>query len=286
MIDIRLIRRRTRGIRGIAKITRAMEMVAASKMRRAQERGLAGRPYSEKIVQVLADLAALAEAGGAAPHPLLQRRPVNKIAIVHITPDRGLCGGLVANINRKTASVILEKDVPVELITVGLKGLDFMRRYGRDIKAEFTRFGDRPVLFDTLPISRLLIDGYSNGDVDLVYLVHAQFVSMMVQRPVVKQILPVEPAVITTAQNVDYIYEPGPAGVLGQLLPRFVEMQVYHAILESIASEHSARMVAMRNATENANELIEHLTLLYNKARQESITRELLDIIGGVAALA
>ena len=286
MIDIRLIRRRTRGIRGIAKITRAMEMVAASKMRRAQERGLAGRPYSEKIVQVLADLAALAEAGGAAPHPLLQRRPVNKIAIVHITPDRGLCGGLVANINRKTASVILEKDVPVELITVGLKGLDFMRRYGRDIKAEFTRFGDRPVLFDTLPISRLLIDGYSNGDVDLVYLVHAQFVSMMVQRPVVKQILPVEPAVITTAQNVDYIYEPGPAGVLGQLLPRFVEMQVYHAILESIASEHSARMVAMRNATENANELIEHLTLLYNKARQESITRELLDIIGGAAALA
>ena len=192
----------------------------------------------------------------------------------------------MANINRKTASVILEKDVPVELITVGLKGLDFMRRYGRDIKAEFTRFGDRPVLFDTLPISRLLIDGYSNGDVDLVYLVHAQFVSMMVQRPVVKQILPVEPAVITTAQNVDYIYEPGPAGVLGQLLPRFVEMQVYHAILESIASEHSARMVAMRNATENANELIEHLTLLYNKARQESITRELLDIIGGAAALA
>ena len=286
MIDIRLIRRRTRGIRGIAKITRAMEMVAASKMRRAQERGLAGRPYSEKISQILADLAALAEAGGAAPHPLLQRRPVNKIAIVHITPDRGLCGGLVANINRKTASVILEKDVPVELITVGLKGLDFMRRYGRDIKAEFTRFGDRPVLFDTLPISRLLIDGYSNGDVDLVYLVHAQFVSMMVQRPVVKQILPVEPAVITTAQNVDYIYEPGPAGVLGQLLPRFVEMQVYHAILESIASEHSARMVAMRNATENANELIEHLTLLYNKARQESITRELLDIIGGAAALA
>ncbi len=286
MINIRVIRRRIRGIKGIAKITRAMEMVAASKMRRAQERGLAGRPYSEKITQVLADLAALAEAGGAAPHSLLQRRPVTKIAIVHITPDRGLCGGLVTNINRKTASVILEKDVPVELITVGLKGLDFMRRYGRDIKAEFTRLGDRPDLLDTLPISRILIDDYSNGEVDLVYLVYAQFVSTMVQRPAVKQILPVEPAVIPTAQNVDYIYEPEPAGVLDQLLPRFVEMQVYHAILESIASEQSARMVAMRNATENANELIQDLTLMYNKARQESITRELLDIIGGAAALA
>jgi F-type H+-transporting ATPase subunit gamma len=286
MINIRVIRRRIRGIRGIAKITRAMEMVAASKMRRAQEAGLAGRPYSEKITQVLADLAALAEAGGAAPHPLLQHRPTNKIAIVHITPDRGLCGGLVANLNRKTAGIILEQEVPVTLITVGLKGVDFMRRYGRDVKAEFTQLSDRPSLLDTLPISHIIIDDYTNGEVDLVYLVYAQFVSTIVQRPVAKQILPIEPAAIPTAQNVDYIYEPGPAAVLGQLLPRFVEMQVYHAILESIASEQSARMVAMRNATDNANELIQDLTLLYNKARQESITKELLDIIGGAAALA
>ncbi len=285
MINIRVIRRRIRGIRGIAKITKAMEMVAASRMRRAQESGLAGRPYSEKITQVLADLAALPETG-IALHPLLQRRPVTKIAIVHITPDRGLCGGLVANLNRQTASVILEKDVPVTLIAVGRKGLDFMRRYGRDIRAEFTQLGDRPSLLDTLPISRIVIDDYTNGVVDLVYLVYAQFISTMVQRPAVKQILPIEPAAIPTAQNVDYIYEPGPAAVLGQLLPRFVEMQVYHAILESIASEQSARMVAMRNATDNANELIEDFTLLYNKARQESITRELLDIIGGAAALA
>ena len=286
MINIRLIRRRTRGIRGIAKITRAMEMVAASKMRRAQERGLAGRPYSEKITQVLADLAALTEAGGEAQHPLLQRRPVNKMAIVHITPDRGLCGGLVSNLNRRTAGFILEQEVPVTLITVGRKGLDFMRRYDRDIKAEFTQLGDRPSLLDTLPVSRIIIDDYTNGEVDLVYLVYAQFVSTIAQRPLVKQILPVEPAGIPAAQNVDYIYEPGPADVLGQLLPRFVEMQVYQAIVESIASEQSARMVAMRNATDNANELIEDLTLLYNKARQESITKELLDIVGGAAALA
>ncbi len=285
MANIRLIRRRIRGIQGIVKITRAMEMIATSKMRRAQEQGLAGRPYSEKIRQVLADLAALPQAGDLL-HPLLQRRPVTKIAIVHITPDRGLCGGLNANINRKTASFILEQSAAVTLIAVGRKGLDFMRRYGRDIRAEFTGLGDRPSLLDTLPISRIIIDDYTNGVIDLVYLVYAQFISTMVQRPILQQILPIEPAAIPKTQNVDYIYEPSPDEVLGELLPRFVEMQVYHAILESIASEQSARMVAMRNATDNANELIQELTLMYNKARQESITNELLDITGGAAALA
>jgi len=262
-----------------------MEMVAASKMRRTQERGLAGRPYSEKIQQVIADLAALPETGRAL-HPLLQRRPVAKVAIVHITPDRGLCGGLNANLNRLTASFILEQAVSVTLVTVGRKGFGFMRRCGRDIRAEFTQLGDRPSLLDTLPISRIIIDDYSSAVVDLVYLVYAKFISTMVQRPVLQQLLPVEPASIPAAQNVDYIYEPDPDVVLGELLPRFVEMQVYHAILESIASEQSARMVAMRNATDNANELITDLTLMYNKARQESITKELLDIIGGTAALA
>ncbi len=285
MADIRLIRRRIRGIQSTAKITRAMEMIAASKMRRAQERGLAGRPYSEKISQVLAALAALPQAGDSL-HPLLQRRPVTKIAIVHITPDRGLCGGLIANINRRTASVILEQTVPVTLIAVGRKGLDFMRRYGRHIRAEFTRLGDRPSLLDTLPISHIIIDNYTNGVIDLVYLAYTQFISTMTQRPILQQLLPVEPATIPRAQNVDYIYEPSSALVLGELLPRFVEMQVYHAILESIASEQSARMVAMRNATDNANELIQDLTLMYNKARQEAITKELLDITGGAAALA
>jgi F-type H+-transporting ATPase subunit gamma len=285
LADIRLIRRRIRGIQNIAKITQAMEMIATSKMRRAQERGLAGRPYSEKIQQVIADLAALPQEGEAL-HPLLQRRPVAKIAVVHITPDRGLCGGLNASLNRKTGGFIVEQTAPSSLVVVGRKGLEFMRRYHRDIRAEFTSIGDRPSLLDTLPISRIIIDDYTNGVVDLVYLAYAQFVSTMVQRPVLKQILPVEPAVIPQAQNVDYIYEPGPAEVLGELLPRFVEMQVYHAILEAIASEQSARMVAMRNATDSAKDLIDGLTLMYNKARQESITNELLDITGGAAALA
>lgn len=285
MANIRAIRRRIKGVQNTAKITKAMEMVAASKMKRAQERGLAGRPYSEKIHQVIANLAALPEMSGTL-HSLLQRRPAARIAVVHITPDRGLCGGLNASINRLTAGFILEQTVPVTLITVGRKGFDFMRRHRRDILAEFTQLGDRPSLLDTLPISRIIIDDYCGGAYDLVYLVYAQFISTMLQKPVLHQLLPMEPASIPAAQNVDYLYEPAPDIVLGELLPRFVEMQVYHAVLESIASEQSARMVAMRNATDNANELIGDLTLFYNKARQESITRELLDIVGGVAALA
>jgi len=261
-----------------------MEMVAGSKMRRAQERGLAGRPYAEKIQQVIADLAALSETGRTL-HPLLQRRPVTKIAIVHITPDRGLCGGLNTGLNRLVAGFILEQTVPVSLITVGRKGLDFMRRHGCDILAGFTYLGDRPSLLDILPICRIIIDEYHSGVFDLVYLVYARFISTMLQQPVQQQLLPVEPASIPRAQNVDYIYEPAPEAVLGELLPRFVEMQVYHAILESIASEQSARMVAMKSATDNANELIDELTLLYNKARQETITKEILDIAGGAAAL-
>jgi len=283
MPDIRKVRRRIRGVRNIAKITRAMEMIAASKMRKAQERGLEGRPYSEKIHQVIADLAALPEV--RLQHPLLQQRPVKKIAIVHITPDRGLCGGLNANLNRRLAGFILEQKIPVTVIAVGRKGRDFTVRYGRDMRAEFTQLGDQPVLLDTYPISHIVIDDYSTGVIDMVYLSYAQFVSTMVQKPVMLQLLPVEPAVIPKKENVDYIYEPGAEAVLDGLLPRFVEMQIYHAILESIASEQSARMVAMRSATDSANELISDLTLLYNKARQEAITKELLDITGGVVAL-
>jgi F-type H+-transporting ATPase subunit gamma len=260
-----------------------MEMIATSKMRRTQERDLAGRPYSEKIRQVIADLASLSQAE-AARHPLLQVRPVTKMVIVHITPDRGLCGGLVTNINRRTSSFIQEQNMPASLICVGRKGAEFMRRYGRDIRAEFIGLGDRPSYLDTLPVSRIVIDDYTNGVVDAVYVAYSRFVSVLVQRPVMELILPAKPAG-PTGQGVDFLYEPNPRAVLSGLLPRFVEMQVYHAILEAIASEQSARMVAMRNATENAGELIDELTLMYNKARQESITKELLDITGGVEAL-
>jgi F-type H+-transporting ATPase subunit gamma len=284
MANTRLIRRRIRGVQNTAKITRAMEMIASSKMRRAQERGLAGRPYSQKIQQVIADLAALPQVDGAL-HPLLQRRVVKKIAIVHITPDRGLSGGLDANLNRKTASFILQQQVSVSLVLVGRRGIDYMRRYSREILAEFSKLGDRPSLIDTLPVSRIIIDDYTQGLIDMTYVVYPQFINTMRQVPVLKQILPVVPAELPKSQGSDYIFEPNPQAVLGKLLPRFVESEIYHAILESIASEQSARMVAMRNATESAKELNEALTLAYHKARQESITSELLDIVGGAAAI-
>jgi F-type H+-transporting ATPase subunit gamma len=252
-------------------------------MRKSQERGIAGRPYSEKIWQVIADLAALPGIG--LRHPLLNQRPVTNIAVVHITPDRGLCGGLNASLNRNLAKFILEQSQPVKVIAVGRKGRDFCVRQGCDLVAEFTDLGDRPGMLDTLAISHIVIDEYSRGNIDMVYLSYADFVSTMVQRPMMEQLLPMVPATVPPAQNVDYIYEPGPEAVLSGLLPRFVEMQIYHSILESIASEQSARMVAMRNATDSAQELIGDLTLLYNKARQEAITKELLDITGGVAAL-
>ena len=281
-VPIRIIRRRIRSIQSTAKITKAMEMIAASKMRRAQVAALAGRPYAEKMHEVLADLAAQPQ---DTLHPLLERRPVNRICLVHITPDRGLCGGLNTNLNRHTASFILEQNVPVTLVTVGRKGRDFFTRYGRDIRAEFIKIGDRPSLTDTLPISHIVIEDYTNGLVDQVYLIYAQFVSTMVQRPILEELLPIEPAKIKPIENVEYIYEPRAAFVLAELLPRYVEMQVYHAILEAIASEQSARMVTMRNATDNANDMIQELTLTLNKVRQEMITTELLDIMGGAAAL-
>lgn len=284
MIPIRVIRRRIRSIKSTAKITKAMEMIAASKMRQAQLRVLAARPYAEKMRDVLSDLASQPQEDEEL-HPLLSRREVKHIAVIHIAADRGLCGGLNANINRRTASFILEQTVPVYLVTVGRKGRDFMSRYGRDIRAEFTQVGDQPFLIDTTPISRVVIDDYTNRLVDQVYLAYTRFITTATQQPVLWKLLPIETATIERKQIVEYIYEPSTSVVLESLLPRYVEMQIYHAILESIASEQSARMVTMRNATDNANEMIEDLTLIYNKARQELITTELLDIAGGAATL-
>jgi F-type H+-transporting ATPase subunit gamma len=262
-----------------------MEMIATAKMRRAQDQAMMGRPYSERISRVIADLAIRPQANGGIPL-LLQKREVKKIAIVHITTDRGLCGGLNANLNRLVASFILKQSVPVTVITLGRKGRTFMLRSGQNIRAEFTGISDRLTLLETLPISRVVIDDYSNGEVDLVYLAYPRFVSTMVQQPTMEVLLPVEPATVPATQAVEYIFEPEPAAVLNELLPRFVEMRVYHAILELIASEQSARMVAMRNASDNANEVIQDLTLTLNKVRQETITREICDISGGAEALA
>ncbi len=285
MASTQVLRRRIRSVQGTQKICKAMEMIATAKMRRAQDQAITGRPYAERISQVVADLAIHSQVDGKA-YPLLQKREVSKIAIVHITTDRGLCGGLNANLNRLVANFILEQTVAVTLITVGRKGRTFMLRNGQDIRAEFTGISDRPTLLETLPISRVVIDDYASGDVDKVYLAYPRFVTTMVQSPVMETLLPVEPTVVPPIQRVEYIYEPAPGAVLDQLLPRFVEMQVYHAILELIACEQSARMVAMRSASDNAKELIEDLILTLNKVRQETITKEICDISGGAEALA
>jgi F-type H+-transporting ATPase subunit gamma len=285
MANTKLIRRRIKGVQNTAKITRAMEMIASSKMRKAQERGLAGRPYSDKIKQVIADLAALPKTDEGI-HPLMQNRPVKKIALVLVTPDRGLSGGLDSNLNRKAAGFILDQKVGVTTIVVGRRGIDFLRHFKRDIKAEFSKMSDKPSLIETLPISRIIIDDYTNGLIDSTYIIYPKFVNTMRQVPVIEQILPVVPLESTQKMHADFIFEPNPMAVLNQLLPRFIESEIYHIILESIASEQSARMVAMRNATESANELLQALTLAYYKARQDAITSELLDIIGGASAIA
>jgi F-type H+-transporting ATPase subunit gamma len=283
---LREIRRRIRSIQSTAKITRAMELVAASKMRRAQLNALAGRPYAEKMRWVLADLAeTIPLLDPEELHPLLRRREEKTIEIIHITPDRGLSGGLPTMLNRTAAQFIVDRGVPVRVIAAGKKGRDFMRRTGQNVVAEFTAIGDNPAYADLRPIAQVAMKDYSERAVDGVYLVYAHFVNTVLQRPEVFKLLPVEPAADAETLAIDYIYEPDRESVLAELLPRYVERQVYGAMLEAIASEQSARMVAMRNATDNANELMKDLTLVYNKARQEAITSELLDITGGVEAL-
>ena len=285
MPSVRDLKRRIRSVGNTSKVTNAMSLIAASKMRRAQIAVTQGRPFAEKIQEVLAHLAAQPGDDATAAHAMLEVRPVQRVGILVISPDRGLCGGLHGNLNRRVAQFILDQSSPTRLIVVGRKGRDFMVRYGQDVQAVFTDMGERPVLADTTAISHLLIDGYSEGEVDEVYLAYTKYVSTMSQRPVVERLLPVTPAELTSGELVGYIYEPDNLMVLGSLLPRFVEMEVYHALLESIASEQSARMVAMRSATDNAKELLDDLTLDMNKLRQDSITNELLDLVGGQMAL-
>lgn len=263
-----------------------MEMVAASKMRRAQLNALAARPYADKMRQMLIDLEESIESLRLeAPHPLLERRDVKRMAVVIISTDRGLCGGLNAGINRFAAAFILgQEGVDVHAIAIGRKGRDFILRTGVPLMAEFTNLNDYPSFEDMNPIARLIIDEYVAGTVDQVHLIFPLFVNTMVQRPESRLLLPVE-VPKGVERPIQYIYEPSPVEVFNRLLPLYVQRQIYEAVLEKSASEQSARMVAMRSATDAANEMVEDLTLAYNKARQESITKELLDIAGGAEAL-
>jgi F-type H+-transporting ATPase subunit gamma len=285
MASVRQIRRRVRSVTSIAKVTRAMELVAGSKMRRSQSRALQARPYDERMVEVLGDLARQ-RADDDATHPFLTVRPARNTLILFLAPNRGLAGGLPSSMNRRAASFALEQDTPVTFVTVGRKGRDFVVRAGQPLLADFT-MPDYPSLLDTLPVSGIVMEEYNAQRVDRVFLLYPRFLNTAMQVPAVRQLLPIEPQQIEggAPREIDYIYEPSPQEVFAQLLPRYIEMTVYQAILEAEASELSARMVAMRNATEAANDMIGTLTLIYNKARQEQITKELLDIVGGVEAM-
>jgi len=286
--SFREIRGRIRSVKNISQITRAMEMVAASRMRRAISRVTATRPYSERISAVIANLAGGAGTSeGDEKFPLLDQRPVKRVAIILVTTDKGLCGALNSNVIRRASRYILnEANVPVEVIAVGKKGRDFMVRYRRDVVAEFTTLGDYPTLAQVSPIAQVAVDDFTSGKVDAVYLIYTRFINTLSQRPEMQQLLPVQAPEQATATTGDVIFEPSAGAVLNALLPRYVDQQVYRAILESVASEQSARMVAMRNATDNARDLVSELTLSLNKARQARITSEVSEISAGAAALA
>ena len=286
MASVRQIRRRVRSVTSIAKVTKAMELVAGSKMRRSQARALAARPYAERMMEVLADLARQ-RGDEESTHPFLIARPARNTLILLLAPNRGLAGGLPSNMARRAAAFALEQDTPVTFVTVGRKGRDFVVRAGQPLLADFS-MPDYPTLLDTLPVSQIVMEEYTADRVDRVFLLYPRFINTAMQLPSVRQLLPIEPQQIeggAAPREVDYIYEPNPQEVFAQLLPRYLEMTVYQAILEAEASELSARMVAMRNATDAAEEMIGTLTLVYNKARQEQITKELLDIVGGVEAM-
>jgi F-type H+-transporting ATPase subunit gamma len=290
MATIRQLKRRITSVKNSAKITNALQLVAASKMRRAQDRAAQARPYSEKLRVVLAGLATREGGSDEAAHPLLASRPVQNVAVLHITPDRGLCGGLNSNLNRASGTFVAMQHEPVSVVAVGKKGRDFFTRAHVHITAEFIELGDYPTQADTLGIARVIMDDYLAGVIDRVYISYPEAVSTAVQRPVMRQLLPIEPPQMESTDAAEsfvqgYIFEPSPEVVLQRLLPRYIEMQIYEAVLQNAASFQSAQMVAMKNATDNANEITRELTLTYNKARQEQITKELLDIVGGAAAL-
>lgn len=285
MASLRDIRRRIRGIRSTAQITKAMELVAASRMRRAQQRVLAARPYADTMRTFIAELGAAAGGGGDLLHPLLEQREVDTVGIILITADRGLCGALNTNTIRRASELILEQTQDVELMTIGRKGQDFMARRQYKIFATVTGLGDRPAYDQVIPIARNVIESFMARRMDVCYLVYPQFVSTLTQRPVVHQILPIERSE-RIEKPIDYIFEPDPRSILEQLLPRYVEVLIYEAILEMAASEQSARMVAMRNANQNAQDLIKDLTLVYNKTRQAAITGEVLEIAAAAEFMA
>ena len=280
------IRSKIASVKSTQKITKAMQMVATSKMRRAQERMKQARPYAQKMRNVIGHLN---EANPDYRHPFLVTREPRAIGIIVISTDRGLAGALNANVFKQTLMLMREwqgKGAQVSLCLIGSKGLSFFRRLGTPILANVSGLGDRPHVKDLIGSVKVMLDAYQNGEIDRLFLVNAQFVNTMTQKPTVEQLLPVE-AMDTEGlqEHWDYIYEPDAAAILDTLLMRYIESQVYRGAVENVASEMAARMIAMGAASDNASKLISELQLIYNKARQAAITKELSEIVGGAAAV-
>ena len=286
MAGAKEIRVKIGSIKNTQKITKAMEMVAASKMRRAQDRMRASRPYAQKMRVVIGHLN---EANPDYRHPFLVEREAKSVGFILVTTDRGLAGSLNVNLFKATLLAIREwqqKGAQVSLCVIGAKGLAFFRRLGLPILAHVTHLGDRPHVKDLIGTVKVMLDAYSEGKIDRLFLMNNTFVNTMSQKPTQTQLLPVETLDRDQLQtHWDYIYEPGAAEILPDVLMRYVESQVYQGAVENVACEMAARMVAMKSASDNAGKLIEELQLIYNKARQAAITKELSEIVGGAAAV-
>lgn len=282
------IRDKISSVKSTQKITKAMEMVAASKMRKAQDRMLAARPYALKIRNVVAHIS---KASLEYKHPFTIEREIKRVGYIVVSSDRGLCGGLNMNVFRKTVTDMLEweaKNVEIDVATIGSKALAYFRRAGGNIISEASHYGDNPNLNDLLGAITSMLSAYEEGKIDALFMVSNEFVNTMTQSPVSLQLLPVqadEEAAAEVPALFDYLYEPDAKPILDTVLKRYIESQIYQAVVENIACEQSARMIAMKAASDNAGDLIAELELVYNKARQAAITQEISEIVGGAAAV-
>jgi len=288
MAGLKEIRSKVASIKSTQKITKAMQLVAASKMRKAQERMAAGRPYAEKMRRVIAHLV---QANPEYKHPYMVERPVKRVGYIIVSSDRGLCGGLNINVFKRVVQSVKtwrEQGVEVEFCLIGQKATTFFKSVGGKVVAVKTHMGDAPAIDQLIGTVKVMLDAFDKGEIDRIYLVNNQFVNTMTQKPVMAQLVPLpadEGESLKREHGWDYLYEPEAAPLLDALMVRFIESQVYQGVVENIACEQAARMVAMKAATDNAGSLIKSLQLVYNKLRQAAITREISEIVGGAAAV-
>jgi len=288
MAGLKEIRSKVASIKSTQKITKAMQLVAASKMRKAQERMASGRPYAEKMRRVIAHLV---QANPEYRHPYMIERPVKRVGYIIVSSDRGLCGGLNVNLFKRVVQSVKtwrEQGVEAEFCLVGQKATSFFKSVGGKVAGVKTNLGDAPQLQDLIGTVSVMLQAFEKGEIDRIYLVSNQFVNTMTQKPKIEQLVPLpteETSTLKREHSWDYLYEPEAAPLLDALMVRFIESQVYQGVVENIACEQAARMVAMKAATDNAGSLIKSLQLVYNKLRQAAITREISEIVGGAAAV-